>query len=76
MLDDRIIEDGGRFKVFNEGPEYFMQIPMALAVDDGTYVFRAKNTAGECKTCFTLFVRESEDAAPDVDVAELLKSVE
>ncbi|WP_411026530.1 hypothetical protein, partial [Salmonella sp. s54395] len=55
ILDDRYVEDGGRFKVFSEGPEYFMQIPMALAVDDGTYVFRAKNTAGECKTCFTLF---------------------
>lgn len=54
-----------------------MQIPMALAVDDGTYVFRAKNDAGECKTCFTLFVRESEEGAPpDVDVAELIKSVE
>ena len=72
---DRKIEDTGRFKFGADDKTFSFEIPAALSTDTGSYSVVAKNGAGSSSWTFSLGVAMGE-AGGDVDVQELLKSVQ
>ncbi|XP_071479592.1 twitchin-like [Diadema antillarum] len=71
------IEDGGRFKVWAEGVNCNMSIPVALSIDSGTYELRVRNEHGECSTTFSLNITASAEVpVEEIDVQALIDSVQ
>lgn len=72
----REIEDTGRFKFSEAGTKFSFEIPAALATDSGAYTVRAGNKKGSSTWTFTLSVAVTDVVGGDVNVQELLKSMQ
>lgn len=75
-VDGRPLEDTGRFKFGQDGDSYTFEIPAALATDTGTYCVSAKNSSGSSQWTFTLSVAVSSSPCADIDVIQLIKSMQ
>lgn len=74
--DGRPIEDSGRFTFAQVGNNTTFTIPAALSTDSGSYSVTAKDDRGQNSWTFSLLVRIGESSTGDVDVQQLIDSVE
>ncbi|XP_061166987.1 twitchin-like isoform X9 [Saccostrea echinata] len=74
--DGREIEDTGRFKFSQDGNSFTFEIPAALATDSGVYCAKATSSKGKAEWQFTLVVRVSSSPCADIDVLQLIKSMQ
>ncbi|XP_059156398.1 twitchin-like isoform X4 [Physella acuta] len=74
--DGRPIDDAGRFTFSQDGTSGTLTIPAALSTDSGSYTVTAKDDRGQSSWTFSLFVRIGDTVSGDVDVQQLLDSVQ
>lgn len=74
--DGREIEDTGRFNFSQDGNSFTFEIPAALATDSGVYCAKATSSKGKAEWQFTLDVRVSSSPCADIDVLQLIKSMQ
>lgn len=74
--DGREIEDTGRFNFSQDGNSFTFEIPAALATDLGVYCAKATSSKGKAEWQFTLDVQVSSSPCADIDVLQLIKSMQ
>lgn len=74
--DGRPIDDSGRFAFAQDGNNATFTIPAALSTDSGSYTVTAKDERGQNSWTFSLVVRIGDSSAGDVDVQQLIDSVQ
>lgn len=74
--DGREIEDTGRFNFSQDGNSFTFEIPAPLATDSGVYCTKATSSKGKAEWQFTLDVRVSSSSCADIDVLQLIKSMQ
>ncbi|XP_041477176.1 myosin light chain kinase, smooth muscle-like isoform X3 [Lytechinus variegatus] len=60
--DEKILEDEGRFEIYDEGREFIMEIFDLQPTDEGLYTVTAENSAGKAATGAELTVNRTKTA--------------
>ncbi|GFR58132.1 myosin light chain kinase [Elysia marginata] len=74
--DGRPLEDSGRFTFAQEGNNATLTIPAALSTDSGSYTVNVSDDRGKAAWSFSLLVKMGDSASGDVDVQQLIDSVQ
>ena len=74
--DGREIQDTGRFRFHSDGNTFTFEIPAALATDSGQYAATARSSRGSTQWAFTLHVAVSLSPCADIDVVQLIRSMQ